>query len=113
MGKEREVRAEDVRRLMVETAKVQIASLGAGIAFWTGWVERTSAFAKAANKELLGLSEGKADANQAINRLVDSTREYLRSVTELPALAASEFTSELGKPGSAKNSRRRSARVKP
>ncbi len=113
MGNEREVRAEDIRQLMVETAKVQVASLDAGIAFWAGWVERTSAFAKAANKELLALSESKADANQAINRLVDSSREYLRRVTELPALAASEFTSGLGKSASAKNSRRRSARVKP
>lgn len=113
MGKEREVRAEDIRQLMVETAKVQVASLDAGIAFWTGWVERTSAFARAANKELLALSEDKADANLAINRLVDSSREYLRRVSELPALSATEFTSQLRKSDSAKTSPRRSARVKP
>ena len=113
MAKDREGRAEDIRQLMVETAKVQVASLDAGIAFWTGWVERTSAFAKAANKELVALSENKTDANQAINRLVDSSREYLRHVSELPELAASAFKSELGKSGSPKNSRRRSARAKP
>lgn len=113
MAKEREVRAKDIRRLMVETARVQVASLDAGIAFWTGWVERTSDFARAANKELLALSEDKADANLAINRLVDSSRDYLRRVSELPALAATEFTSQLGKSGSTKISPRRSAKVKP
>ena len=112
MAKEREVQAGDIRQLMVETVKVQVASLDAGIAFWTGWVERTSAFAKAANEELLALSGEKADANQAINRLVDSSREYLRHVTELPALAVSEFTSQLGKSAPAERSRRRSARAK-
>ena len=113
MAKEREVRTEDIRQLMVETAKVQVASLDAGIAFWTGWVERTSDFARAANKELLRLSEDKADANLTISRLVDSSREYLRRVSELPTLAATEFTSQLGKSGSKKTSPRRSAKAKP
>lgn len=42
--------SEEIRKIMLETARVQIASLNAGIAFWSGWVERTAKFAQTANK---------------------------------------------------------------
>jgi hypothetical protein len=113
MAKVRETQANDIRQLMMETAKVQVASLDAGIAFWTGWVERTSAFAKTANAELLSLTKESADTDKSIARLVDSSREYLRQVTELPSLAAAEFSSRLNKSGSAGRSPRRSGRAKP
>jgi hypothetical protein len=70
---------------MIETAKVQVASLDAGIAFSTDWVERTSNFDAVADRELLALTEENADANQVISRLVDSSRECLGRLAELPA----------------------------
>jgi hypothetical protein len=70
---------------MIETAKVQVASLDAGIAFSTDWVKRTPNFATVADKELFALTEENADANQVISRLVDSSRECLGRLAELPA----------------------------
>ena len=102
--------SEEIRKIMLETARVQIAGLNAGIAFWSGWVERTAKFAQTANKELLAVGQQKADANQVISRLTESSREYLRQVAELPGLAASHFNAEIGKSRGTK--RGRAARAK-
>lgn len=104
--------SEAAREIMLETARVQLAGLTAGIEFWSGWVQRTAKFAQEASKSLLAASEKKESADQMLARLIDSNREYLRQVTELPDLAAARFNAEVGKSGHSRARRKRAARAK-
>ncbi len=88
-------RTEDIRAVMMETAKVQVAALNAGIEFWSSWVESATKFAQAATTELAALSTGDADADHTLSRIADSSRTYLDAITELPGKAAARFTQEL------------------
>ncbi len=104
-------RTEDIRAVMMDTAKVQLAALNAGIEFWSGWVESASKFALAANKELMELTSGDANADETLSRLTDSTRKYLDAVTELPSRAATRFAADVKE--TRRNARpRRSAKAK-
>ncbi len=104
--------SEATREIMLETARVQLAGLTAGIEFWSGWVQRAAKFAQEASKSLLAASEKKESADQMVARLVDSNREYLRQVTELPDLAVARFNAEIGKSAPSRARRRRAARAK-
>ena len=53
---------EGVRQVMIETARVQFASLNAGIVFWSGWLESASKFAQTLNAALTNLGEEGSDA---------------------------------------------------
>ena len=103
----------DVRDIVVESLRVQLATVNAGITFWQAWVERAADFAEAASKDLFQLTETDADVSKVIGRVTDTTRKYLREVTELPNLAVAKFNSEMKtapRPAGAK--RKRAARVK-
>ncbi len=104
--------SEAIREIMLETARVQLAGLTAGIEFWSGWVQRTAKFAQEASKSLLAASEKKESADQMVARLIDSNREYLHQVTELPDLAVARFNAEVGKSAPSRARRRRVARAK-
>jgi hypothetical protein len=104
--------SEAIREIMLETARVQLAGLTAGIEFWSGWVERTARFAQEANKSLLVATEKKESADQMVARFVDSNREYLRQVTELPNLAVARFNAEVRKSAPSRAKRKRAARAK-
>jgi hypothetical protein len=105
-------KTDDIRAVMMETAKVQLAALNGGIEFWRGWVEGASQFAQAANNELMALSTGSAKADEVLSRITDSSRKYLDAITKLPGKAVARFTADLGRSGSTKSTRRRAARVK-
>jgi hypothetical protein len=81
---------------MIETAKVQLATLNAGIEFWTRWVESAGKFAQTANVELAKLSKGDVKADETLSRIADSGRVYLEAMTELPNRAVARFNSDLG-----------------
>jgi hypothetical protein len=102
---------EDVRQVLLESARIQFGALNAGVAFWSGWVECTSKLAQAANEQMLLLGKGGSDANKIVGRITDLSREYLRSLTELPNQAVARFNSDVAKPRPAK-ARRRAARAK-
>jgi len=104
--------SEAIREIMLETARVQLAGLSAGIEFWSGWVQRTAKFAQEANKSLLAASEKKESADQMLARLIDSNREYLRQVTELPNQAVARFNAEVSKSVPSRARRKRAARAK-
>ena len=107
-------RSEDVRAIIAESARVQVASLNAAIAFWSGWVERASEFAASTSRELQRVTDKAANTDEAIGRLTDATRAYLRRMTELPQLAADRFNDELkAKSPATRGARRRAAKIKP
>ena len=103
---------QEVRQLMIEAAKVQVAALNAGITFWSSWVESASKFAKSLNSELINLGKDTVQSDEAIGKLTDLSREYLRKMTELPGAAVGQFDAEVGKAIEPKKAPSRAARAK-
>ncbi len=103
---------EDVRQVMIETARVQFATLNAGIVFWSGWLESASQFAQTLDTELTNLGKGGLDIDATLSRITDSSREYLRKMTELPEAATARFKKDVAAAGPHRTSRTRAARAK-
>jgi hypothetical protein len=103
--------SQDVRAVMVETAKMQLATLNAGIEFWSGWVESAGKFAQDVNKQLSVLTEANTNADELVSRITDSSRKYLTTMSELPDKAVARFKAEL-KSERGKGPARRAARAK-
>src|SRR5436305_5389549 len=86
--------SDQLRGVLVEAARTQLAAVSAGITFWAGWVESADKYTRALNDELAKL-EASGDSADMFGRLSDLTREYLRDVTQLPSAAVKEFSSQL------------------
>jgi hypothetical protein len=97
---------------MMETAKVQLAALNAGIEFWSRWVESASKFAQTTNSELAKLTTGDAKADETLSRITDSGRVYLEAMTQLPNKAVARFNADLETFSQKKSEATRSARAK-
>ena len=106
-------RKQEARAIIMESARVQLASVRAGIIYWSGWIERAAEFAESASHELRRITDKEIDMDEMVGRFADLTRTYLRRITELPGAAAAAFDQEL-KPGVAApiGKRKRAARVK-
>lgn len=103
--------ADQLRGVLVEAAQTQLAAVGAVIKFWSGWAESADKYTRAVNAELAKL-EQRGETGDTVGRLSDLTREYLRSMTQLPSLAVKEFNSQLETIGKPKPKRTRAARAK-
>ncbi len=90
--------AEEVRAIMLESARVQLAAFNAGIAFWTNWVDSASTYATALGRELVNVMDKGVDADATLGRLTDASRAYLRQIADLPTIVADEFNAELAAP---------------
>ncbi len=105
--------SEEIRAIMLESARVQVATLNAGIAFWSAWVDAAGKFVQVANRELAAIGQPDMKADDVIGRLTDSSREYLRRVTELPGAAVAQFNADLKTgPAPKGRTRTRAARAK-
>ena len=108
--------SEEVRAIIMEAARVQLAALNAGIAFWSGWVDSAAKFAEEVNRELASVADTSTDtdAGELVGRLTDSSREYLRRMTELPNIAVDRFNADLSiaRAPARKGKRTRAARAK-
>ena len=98
---------DDIRQIMLETAKVQFAALNAGIVFWSQWVESASKAAKGISDQLLLTGKEGSDADKILSKITDLTREYLRKTTELPNAAVARFNADVKGAGGPKSGRRR------
>ncbi len=96
---------------MLETARMQLATLNAGIEFWSGWVESAGKLAQTVNKELATLGKDGAKADEIVSRITDSSRKYLAAMSDLPEKAAARFKKDL-KPATGSGPARRMARAK-
>ncbi len=106
--------SDQVREVLVEAARTQLAAVTAAVKFWAGWAEAADKYTDAISKELARLDEADGQAGDLVGRLSDLTREYLRNMTELPSVAVKHFNSQLetiGKP-KPKAERSRAAKVK-
>ena len=97
---------------MMETAKMQLAALNAGIEFWSRWVESASKFAQSANVALATLTESDVKVDETLSRIADSGRAYLHAMTEIPNQAVARFNADLETFTKKKPEPTRSARAK-
>ena len=103
---------EDVRQVMIETARIQFATLNAGIVFWSVWVESASKQAQKINEELMNLGKEGTDTDTVLSTITNSSREYLRTLTELPNAAVARFNKDVAAGTAPKPNRSRVARAK-
>lgn len=106
--------SEEVRDIMVEVARTQLAAVTAALKFWGGWVESANRFTEKISAELTRVGKGTEDSQKFLGRLTDSSREYLREMVSLPNVAVDHFATEIekiskpgGKPGPKRTRRAR------
>jgi len=88
---------QELRSIMLEVARTQLAAVTAALKFWGCWVESANRYAQKISAELARVSEGTDDSDKFVGRLTDSSREYLREMTALPNVAVDHFVSEIEK----------------
>lgn len=87
----------EIRDIMVEVARTQLAAVTAALKFWGGWVESADKYTQKISAELTRVSEGTDDPQKFAGRLTDFSREYLREMIALPTTAVDHFASEIEK----------------
>jgi hypothetical protein len=97
---------------MIEAARTQLAAITAVTKFWAGWAESADKYSRAISQELTSITDGEANSKEAIARLSDLTREYLRELTELPNAAVRQFSDDMEKLARPRAKRARNARAK-
>ena len=97
---------------MLETARIQLATLNAGVVFWSGWVENAGKTVHAIGSQLALVGKEGSDTDKILGKITDLSRDYLRTTTELPNAAVARFNADLKSSKSSGSSRKRSARVK-
>jgi len=102
---------DQLRGVLIEAARTQLAAVTAGIKFLSDWAQSADTYARAINDELAKL-EAAGETGDTVGRLTDLTREYLRNMTQLPSAAVKEFNSQLETIGKPRAKRTRAARVK-
>jgi hypothetical protein len=103
--------SDQVRDILVEAARTQLAAVTAATRFWAGWAEVADKYARGISDELAKLDDEK-DQGDLVGRLADLTRQYLREMTELPSESVKQFNSQLETIGKPKAKRTRAARAK-
>lgn len=104
--------SQQLRDLLVETARIQLAAMSSVVKFWAGWAQSAEKYTQSISDELAVINEEGTTSANALSRLSDLTREYLRDLSKLPGVAAEQFSGEIEKL-SKKNARpRRAAKVK-
>jgi hypothetical protein len=105
-------RSDQVRDLVIEAARTQLAAVTAATKFWAGWVQAADRFAQGIGDELARMEDPDRRDGDVVGRLTDLSRAYLRELTELPTASVKHFNSELEKIGRPRRRRKRAARVK-
>ena len=103
--------ATDVSDVLVEAARMQLVAIGAAIKFWARWAESAERYTRALDEQLVKLNDGSIDA---VARLADASRGYLRDLADLPKEALAQFNRDLERISQPKprSKRTRSARAK-
>ena len=82
---------EELVSLARDVVRMELAAVNAGISYWSGWADSSATFARAANKELIGVTKGGVKVSEVVSRLADSSRDFLNRQVALPVEAIAEF----------------------
>jgi hypothetical protein len=108
---------DELRSIVVELARTELAAVGSALKFWGDWVASADKYTQQLRAELDKADQGGETSKQFVGKLADLTREYLREVIALPAAAVEHFNNEVEKnasaaPAAAPAKRKRRARAK-
>jgi hypothetical protein len=95
-SKESESKASELRGVLVEAARVQLVAVGAAVKFWARWAESAERYTKDLDEEL-GKVTAEVSSNDAVARLADVSRKYVRELTDLPKASLEQFARDLEK----------------
>jgi hypothetical protein len=87
---------EEVRSIVIELARTELAAVGSALKFWGDWVASADKYTQQLRAELDKADKGET-SQQFVGKLTDLTREYLREVVALPAAAVEHFNNEVEK----------------
>jgi sirohydrochlorin ferrochelatase len=104
---------DQIRAVMIEAARTEVAAVTAGISFWSGWVDAAEKYTAAISAELARLEADPTGTADLTGRLADLSRAYLRELTELPSATVKRFNTELEKVGTSKVKAQTQAPAKP
>jgi hypothetical protein len=90
---------EEVRSIVIELARTELAAVGSALKFWGDWVASADKYTQQLRAELDKADKGET-SQQFVGKLTDLTREYLREVVALPAAAVEHFNNEVEKTAS-------------
>jgi hypothetical protein len=86
---------QELMDVLTDAGLTQIATVSAAVTFWSGWAESAASYARGMTEELTRLSLGDNNSDDAVGRMLDLNREYLRTLTELPATTVKRFNEEI------------------
>ncbi|MDR3752217.1 MAG: hypothetical protein P4K93_01240 [Terracidiphilus sp.] len=92
---------DELRSIVVELARTELAAVGSALKFWGDWVSSADKYTQQLRAELDKADQGGETSKQFVGKLADLTREYLREVVALPAAAVEHFNNEVEKNASA------------
>jgi len=87
--------SDELRDIMVEVARTELAAVTAALRFLGGWVQSADKYTQQISAELEKIREGRAVPDRFVGQLTDLSREYLREIEALPKVAAEHFTGEI------------------
>src|SRR5271154_6375849 len=102
----------EVKKLMIQAAQTEFAAIGAAVKFLARWADSADKFTQSMSEELTRISEENPSSNEIVGRVVDLTRGYLRTLTELSSAAVDDFRNEIEKMLPSQGKRTRAARAK-
>jgi len=79
------------------TARVQIAAIGAVGSAIVGWAHAAERLAQAVGDELLRRVDGETDSGELIVRVASATDVHLRELAALPSAAAAHFDARVSR----------------
>ena len=104
---------DQIRAVMIEAARTEVAAVTAGISFWSGWVDAAEKYTAAISAELAKLEADPTGTADLTGRLADLSRTYLRELTDLPSATVKRFNKELEQVGATKVKAQAQAPAKP
>ena len=112
MPQSSESQIDEIRQVVLGAARTELAAVSAAIRFWAGWVDSADRYAQALGDELAKIENGSVPSGEAVARVADLSRAYLRDLSDLPQTSIRHFTEQLDKIGRPKTRRARSVRAK-
>jgi len=89
--------SERVMQLIREATALQVEMLGAAARVWSEMVEHVANYNRELTNELMRFSSGDTDASAAVDKLVDTGRESVEKLMDIPAEIAEGFKKRVRK----------------
>jgi hypothetical protein len=89
--------AETARDVVLQVARIQLASITAASKFFAGWAQSADRYVQAISDELRGRVRGETESTELVARLATVSTEHLGEITALPNVAVRHFNRELTK----------------